>query len=396
MPSSPYFTSTGYLGGNASTNDTNTEYPDLRHPAMYDLADHAMQAHQECSHLAGLVEAANVAAGREKPNPQQENGTNGLPDGSKSQEEANPRKRKRSMGEPEGRNTRKFVPPAEESHSPLFRRTSTTSKKSTRPPMSKLFSSLQLSPENFLQLQSVAKGYMLDESFPDRQDTVGVRGKGDNELVRLRLWNCVNDFLEAQGNGNRFFGAGVPGEDGAQRTMIWPGDKNQIISATTPLLRRIITNERQRQYALETRKGSTNHQKPTARPMTDSSHDRNDMERPALNEEAGNGVQDSIFREVVGCDFEGYQYHGNYTEATASSRLEDIRTNAELPKADFDEIVAIIDYHIWVSHSHNSLTLKECSRACENGLIERMVKTDLGDRGSWGCPFHVNPCEKSG
>jgi hypothetical protein len=156
----------------------------------------------------------------------------------------------------------------------LFRRTTenTTPRKYTRPPMSKLFVSLQLSPENFLHLQAQAKMYMLDTRYPERQNCVGNRSKGDTDMVKLRLFNCVRDFLR-DGAGEQFFGENVEklgehdaieaaralGEDletNAGTKFIWPKDGNTIISLVTPLMRRMVTNERQRMYAIETRKGS--------------------------------------------------------------------------------------------------------------------------------------------
>ncbi|KAJ6172289.1 hypothetical protein N7470_001356 [Penicillium chermesinum] len=136
----------------------------------------------------------------------------------------------------------------------LFREPS-LNKKHTRPPMSKLFASLELSPENFLHLQAAAKAYMLDDQHPKRRDCVGQRGKGDTEMVKLRLWNCVRNFLENEGNGERFFGENVVNENMGPRTYIWPRDQQKIISLVIPLLRRMVTNERQRQYAIVTRKG---------------------------------------------------------------------------------------------------------------------------------------------
>lgn len=151
----------------------------------------------------------------------------------------------------------------------LFRQPSASAaKKYTRPPMSKLYSSLNLSPENFLHLQAAAKAYMLDPAHPERQNCVGNRGKGDTDMVKLRLFNCVRDFL-ADGIGEKFFseeasGAGPDGngdgagfgEDGVPlKKWVWPRDGNKIVSLVTPLLRRMVTNERQRQYAVETRKG---------------------------------------------------------------------------------------------------------------------------------------------
>lgn len=156
----------------------------------------------------------------------------------------------------------------------LFRRSSErTSRKYTRPPMSKLFMSLQLSPEDFLQLQAQAKAYMLDTRHPERQNCVGNRGKGDTDMVKLRLFNCVRDFLNEEA-GEQFFGEHVdkPGErealeaaralgeesgSGMEGRLTWPRDGNKIISLVTPLMRRMVTNERQRQYAIETRRGGS-------------------------------------------------------------------------------------------------------------------------------------------
>ncbi|KAJ4383929.1 hypothetical protein N0V86_000772 [Didymella sp. IMI 355093] len=152
----------------------------------------------------------------------------------------------------------------------LFRRTSTnTTRKYTRPPMSKLFMSLNISPENFIALQSLAKAYMLSPTHPERQSCVGNRGKGDTDMVKLRLFNCVRDFL-ADGVGEQFFGEHVakPGEkenseaaaalgekEAEGEKLVWPRDGNKIISLVTPLMRRMVTNERQRLYAIDTRKG---------------------------------------------------------------------------------------------------------------------------------------------
>ncbi|KAF2814699.1 uncharacterized protein BDZ99DRAFT_183291 [Mytilinidion resinicola] len=160
----------------------------------------------------------------------------------------------------------------------LFRRPpANPPKKYTRPPMSKLFDSLQLGPESFLQLQAQAKSYMLDPAYPARQACVGNRGKGDTDMVKLRLFRCVNDFL-VQGAGEQFFGVNAEGREvgkkamkslgegendseelrgssGAETKWIWPRDGNTIVGLVTPLLRRMVTNERQRVYAIETRKG---------------------------------------------------------------------------------------------------------------------------------------------
>lgn len=137
----------------------------------------------------------------------------------------------------------------------LFRQPSASSKKYTRPPMSKMFNSLEISPENFLHLQAAAKNYMLDPDFPDRRDCVGQRGRGDTDMVKLKLWNCVKDFLGKEGNGERFFSENTINEGMDENKYIWPRDEAKIIKLAMPLLRRMVTNERQRQYANITRKG---------------------------------------------------------------------------------------------------------------------------------------------
>ena len=139
----------------------------------------------------------------------------------------------------------------------LFRSPANSSKKYTRPPMSKLYTSLELDPEKFLQLQAAAKTYMLDPDHPDRRECVGQRGKGDSEVVKMKLWNTVARFLDEEGHGHSHFGSQVLGEQGLKRSMVWPLDKSRIIGTVMPLLRRMVTNERQRQYAVVTRKGGS-------------------------------------------------------------------------------------------------------------------------------------------
>lgn len=154
----------------------------------------------------------------------------------------------------------------------LFRSPSASAaKKYTRPPMAKLYSSLHLTPADFLHLQAAAKTYMLDTDHPDRQECVGVRGQTSVDMAKLRLFNCVKEFLE-QGAGERFFPNPQRSQNEASEAMdtsgagfdvtdserwIWPKDAESIISLVTPLMRRMVTNERQRMYAAETRKGGS-------------------------------------------------------------------------------------------------------------------------------------------
>lgn len=91
--------------------------------------------------------------------------------------------------------------------------------------MSKLFTSLELHPEQFLRLQAAAKNYMLDERYPERSDCVGNRGKGDTDMTKIKLFGCVESFLVDDGWGEKCFGAKAPGA--ATRKLQWPSMKNK-------------------------------------------------------------------------------------------------------------------------------------------------------------------------
>lgn len=91
--------------------------------------------------------------------------------------------------------------------------------------MSKLFTSLELTPEQFLHLQAAAKVYMLDPNYPERRDCVGNRGTTDTDMVKLKLFGCVKSFLEDEGWGERCFGSNAEG--GESRKLSWPQMKNK-------------------------------------------------------------------------------------------------------------------------------------------------------------------------
>ncbi|RKF64749.1 hypothetical protein OnM2_016071 [Erysiphe neolycopersici] len=133
----------------------------------------------------------------------------------------------------------------------LFRRPSAASKKYTRAPISKIFISLDITAEMFLKLQGAAKVYMLDEKFPDRRKAIGAKSRSEKDLNKLKLYSVVKHFLEEEGWGEHCFGCQSEGAD--QRKFKWPDSKNKIIKLVTPLMRRMVTNERQRRYANETR-----------------------------------------------------------------------------------------------------------------------------------------------
>ena len=92
---------------------------------------------------------------------------------------------------------------------------------------------------------------MLDESHPERFECVGSKG-GDTDMVKLKLFGCVESFLEDEGWGETCWGEGAQRIEG-ERRLRWPEERTKCIIAVTPLLRRMVTNERQRRYAVETR-----------------------------------------------------------------------------------------------------------------------------------------------
>ena len=287
-----------------------------------------------------------------------------------------------------------FRPSSAASTSALFRNSS-TSKKHTRPPMAKLFSSLELSPEDFLQLQSAAKFYMLDDDYPDRRETVGIRGKGDTELVKLKLLGCVKDFLEGQGNGARFFGPNAPGDDEVQRSMIWPQDKNRIINAVTPLLRRIITNERQRQYALETRgkEHVTGQQAPkTVKGAVVSMSNSSESNIEQLFPIRASGL---FFNEIIGFNIRDYRSWKELADEETLSKLVSLFITAGLPKEDFIDLAATFHYHLHSYHSTSDVGIITCSRPCERAIIEKIIESGLWQDGDWGCDLQLNLCDKS-
>jgi hypothetical protein len=91
--------------------------------------------------------------------------------------------------------------------------------------MSKLFTSLELSPEQFLHLQAAAKAYMLDPDHPERRDCVGNRDRADTDMVKLKLFGCVRSFLEDEAWGSNCWGENSEGAD--IRKLRWPQMKNK-------------------------------------------------------------------------------------------------------------------------------------------------------------------------
>ena len=181
----------------------------------------------------------------------------------------------------------------------LFREPSQKSKKYSRPPLGKVYASLELAPENFLKLQSAAKDFMLHPDHPERRDVVGhKRHSGGTDVAKLKLYNCVEQFLRDEGSGEKFFGEGagqgVPGAP--ERTMQWPDDAPRIIRSCMPLMRKMVTNERQRLYAAESRKPRLEGEEEPHRPQ-EGQFDESIMGTEHPQENGTDNVQDTTAQE---------------------------------------------------------------------------------------------------
>jgi hypothetical protein len=342
-------------------------------------------------HNQGYLENSYTAAGAEQYDPSLRRLGNGVEsDGARGGRST--RKRKRGAGstgdrDPHaeqqaagpseaGQSSPSKTPAGVHSAAALFRAPSTSSKKYTRPPMSKLFSSLQLLPEEFLHLQSAAKAYMLDDDRPERRDCVGQRGKTDSDMVKLKLLNCVEDFLDRGGNGEKFFGANArkaePGN--GSPTMNWPEDAQQIIKTCVPLLRRMVTNERQRQYAVETRKGGGDAQKQTHHQSLehrDSRPSRASLDGLDTPETFTIEKMDIFGDGVIPEANEGSEWYDMYNN---DSVLDRIFVKSGLPRVMWLPLVLNIDAHCRLYHETPG---NMCNDSCKSRLVERLLQSSL-------------------
>ncbi|EFR02020.1 hypothetical protein MGYG_05022 [Nannizzia gypsea CBS 118893] len=258
----------------------------------------------------------------------------------------------------------------------LFRQPSASSKKATRPPMSKMFASLGLSPENFLHLQAAAKQYMLDENHLERRDCVGQRGRGDTEMVKLRLWNCVRDFLNREGNGLRYFGENVEGADAGPNKMIWPRDEQRIISLVTPLLRRMITNERQRKYVSGARKGGNSEDKSKRNSASVDNSIPESVQRyhqPPPNGTTELGMLDLIRNEYPTYQTDWDSVARSYETYNQDYRLDNLGSISGLPQQDWWGLVAAVDCHYQIDHGGDA-TL--CTDSCQECTVNHLMSSE--------------------
>ncbi len=278
----------------------------------------------------------------------------------------------------------------------LFRAPSTSRKKCTRPPMSTLFSSLHLPPEEFLHLQSAAKAYMLDDGHPERRDCVGQRGKTDSDMIKLKLWHCVKQFLDEEGNGERFFGVNAPKLGGGDeaRSLTWPENAQQIIKTCIPLLRRMVTNERQRQYAVESRKcgGDSKREKQDQ----GAKQSPQQVSKATLDETGSPDISTSEKIDIFGDGLVSDSGRSSkwYTVYNSNAVLDKIFIKSGFPRVLFMSLITNIDAHCRLYHGDEGLL---CNESCKSRLVERLLQLPIYQRhASSGNPretveevFHV-------
>ncbi|TKA77180.1 hypothetical protein B0A49_04277 [Cryomyces minteri] len=103
-------------------------------------------------------------------------------------------------------------------------------------------------PKKTLRFRPVVVQNIQHEGINDHAQTENIHYAFADTQHALEI-----EFLDG-GEGAKYFGSGTTNAEGQQRQFNWPNDVNKVISLCTPLLRRMVTNERQRQYAIETRK----------------------------------------------------------------------------------------------------------------------------------------------
>lgn len=264
----------------------------------------------------------------------------------------------------------------------LFRSPTELSKKYARPPMSKIFTSLEISTENFLRLQAAAKTYMLDDEHPERRESVGQKGKGEDTLVKLKLLKCVEEFLDDLGWGEEVFGEDAVNKGVEERTYFWPQDRDRIIQQVMPLLRRMVTNERQRLYANETRKAQkgTDTDQGTETPPNQGSPDPDNAPDISTNTTSFQQppsfpfTPDSLVPLFNDSPLpplgEASAFYTHY-DAVSSNNLSALHTETALTDNEWFNIIAAIDGHFRLFHKDG----KSCPPACEEAHLNYLLST---------------------
>ena len=264
----------------------------------------------------------------------------------------------------------------------LFRSPTELSKKYARPPMSKIFTSLEISTENFLRLQAAAKAYMLDDDHPERRESVGQKGKSEDTLVKLKLLKCVEEFLDDLGWGEEVFGTEAVNKGVEERTYFWPKDRDRIIQQVTPLLRRMVTNERQRLYANETRKAQKGtdtepaNEAPPKKLITDTDDLRGISTTTTLFDPRPSFpfTPESLVPLFTDSPLpplgEASAFYTHY-DTVSSNNISALHTTTTLADDEWFNIIAAIDGHFRLFHKDGN----SCPPACEEAHLNHLMST---------------------
>jgi hypothetical protein len=201
--------------------------------------------------FAGLLQVATAAADA------QERNATALGKRKRDDEALIDHQLRSQQGEESHQHAQPMLPTLQSAAAVIFREPSEKSKKYSRPPLGKVFTDMELAPERFLKLQNAAKAFMLDSNYPERKAVVGQKKESsNNDVAKLKLWTCVEQFMDVDYNGEKYFGhsATSTNPNNPHRTFFWPEDKDRIVKLCMPLFRKMVTNERQRLYASESRK----------------------------------------------------------------------------------------------------------------------------------------------
>lgn len=280
-----------------------------------------------------------------------------------------------------------------------------TNKKSSRPSVEEMERSLELSKDNWLAFKEETRNYMLDPAHPERRNCVGHRGSGNGEKVRRDLELCAEDLLGPKGCGDRFFSEHAVNEGMPPRTNIWPRDRQKIVDAVVHVLRRALTNARQCQYAIETRKGGAE-----ARRRRKTADTFQDLNSPRFSPEQQLQMQQNHRADSLGMPppppipppqtpmdstqimdlgltdlfLDGYNMDWsdisrNYDMYNHDFELDNLWSVSGLQQPDWRGLVAAVDSHFRVIHNGDY----HCTTACENENINRIIHSNSASNLPW-------------
>ncbi|KAJ5591817.1 uncharacterized protein N7459_002186 [Penicillium hispanicum] len=274
-----------------------------------------------------------------------------------------------------------------------------TNKKSSRPSVEEMERSLELSKDNWLVFKEESRNYMLDPEHPERRNCVGHRGSGNGEKVRRDLELCAEDLLGPKGYGDRFFSEHTINEGMPPRNNIWPRDRQKIVDAVVHVLRRALTNARQCQYAIETRKGGGAEAR-RRRKTSDSFQDFNSsrllpeqqvqMQQTHRADGLGQAMpppppplpqpqpsMDTTQLMDLGLTdlfLDGYTMDWNdisrsYDMYNRDFELDNLWSLSGLQQPDWRGLVAAVDSHYYVIHNGDC----HCPPGCEAANVDRII-----------------------